>query len=208
MNKERLVNILKAHALWLANDPKGSRAYLSGADLSGAYLSGADLSRADLLRANLSEANLSRADLLRANLSRANLSRADLSGTILDGINWLAYIGIIPTGNRARAYKLTNSKCEGPFNGGITYKVGESVIATLDPDIKVECSKGINLATFAWCLNALKEAGENPHLFLMEFDASPKNVCVPMGSDGKFRVGKAQVIGECDLKGNLKKEAR
>ncbi len=94
--------ILAGHKLWLMDDPKGSRANLSGADLSGANLYGADLSRADLYGANLSGANLYGADLSRANLSganlygadlygadlsRANLSRANLSGANLSGAN-------------------------------------------------------------------------------------------------------------------------
>ena len=72
--------------LWdIAANPKGERAYLSGADLSGAYLSGAYLSRANLSGAYLSGADLYGADLSEAYLSRAYLSGADLSGANLSG---------------------------------------------------------------------------------------------------------------------------
>ncbi len=40
-------------------------------------------------------------------------------------------------------------------------------------------------------------------LLLMEFDANPDNVCVPIATDGKFRVSKAARVGECDWNGNL-----
>ena len=83
-----LKNILDKHFLWLAGDPNGVRADLSGADLSGANLNrtnlreadlrGADLRGADLRWADLSETILCRANLNGANLSESNLSRADL----------------------------------------------------------------------------------------------------------------------------------
>ena len=79
MGKEDIVRTLKLHQKWLAGEPDGVRADLSGADLSGANLSGADLSEANLSEANLSGANLSGADLSEANLSGADLRRADLS---------------------------------------------------------------------------------------------------------------------------------
>ena len=46
ITKKELVSILNKHKMWLRNDPKGERAYLSGADLIGAdlreaYLTGA-----------------------------------------------------------------------------------------------------------------------------------------------------------------------
>ena len=101
MEKERLDEILKAHAEWLetrlTDDVKGERADLSGAnlyganlygaDLSGADLSGANLRRADLYGADLSGANLRRADLYGANLYGANLRRAYLYGADLYGAN-------------------------------------------------------------------------------------------------------------------------
>ena len=83
-----LKNILDKHFLWIAGDPNGVRADLSGADLSGANLNrtnlreadlrGADLRGADLRWADLSETILCRANLNGANLSESNLSRADL----------------------------------------------------------------------------------------------------------------------------------
>ena len=82
MKSDQLAEVLRKHALWLADSPGGERA-----DLSGANLSGANLSRANLSGADLSEANLSRANLSRANLSGANLSGADLSGADLSRAN-------------------------------------------------------------------------------------------------------------------------
>ena len=79
--------MIAAHALWIACDPSGSRADLSGANLSRADLSGANLSGADLYGANLSGANLSGANLSGADLYGANLSGADLYGANLSGAN-------------------------------------------------------------------------------------------------------------------------
>ncbi len=184
-----------------------SRANLSGADLSRANLSGADLSRANLSRANLSRAYLSGANLSRANLSRANLGGANLSGadlscanlrdTLIENISWLAYIGI--TGQKeAYAYKMIRRDGEGCFYTGINYLASDTFeVPDMDTDVNIHCSKGINLATFAWCLNN-KQASDN-RLLLMRFDIADA-IC-PVGSDGKFRVKKCTKVCECDWNG-------
>ena len=83
MTKEKLEEILAKHELWLADEPGGQRANLSGADLSDADLSGVNLSDADLSDADLSGADLRGANLRGANLRGANLSGADLRGADL-----------------------------------------------------------------------------------------------------------------------------
>ena len=91
MNKKlKLKVVLEKHALWLRNNPNGTRADLrdadlrdadlSGADLRGADLRGADLRGADLSDANLRDASLGGVDIRGANLCGANLYRADLGG--------------------------------------------------------------------------------------------------------------------------------
>ena len=194
MNKTELDKILE-HTRWLSGEG-GSHANLSGADLRDADLSGADLSRA-----NLSHANLSGADLSDADLSRANLSDADLRGTILDDINWLAYIGIVPDNKGfAYAYKITEAEGEGIYQGGINYTTAEEFsVDKVDTDLNHHCSYGINLATFAWCLN--NKHKDNYRLFIFKFNV--KDTVCPIGSDGKFRVKKCIKVGECDWKGNL-----
>ena len=90
-----LKNILDKHFLWLAGDPNGVRADLSGADLSEANLNrtnlreadlrGADLRKADLRWTDLSGADLRKADLSEANLYMANFSEANLRVAYLRG---------------------------------------------------------------------------------------------------------------------------
>lgn len=85
----QLKEILAKHAEWLADNSKGVRADLSGADLSGVNLSGfdlcgANLSYTDLRGAHLIGANLRGANLRGANLSYANLSGADLNSASLN----------------------------------------------------------------------------------------------------------------------------
>jgi hypothetical protein len=94
---DELKEVIRLHALWLADSDGGIHADLSRADLSDAYLTGANLiganlSWADLRGADLSDAYLNGADLRGANLSDANLrdadlSRANLSGAYLNGAN-------------------------------------------------------------------------------------------------------------------------
>jgi hypothetical protein len=200
---EQLKEILQKHWKWDHGEEGGQRANLSRADLSGADLSGADLSGANLSGADLSGANLSGADLSGANLSGAYLSGAYLKETILENINWLAHIGIVPGKNgKARAYKVINEQGQGIQYAGIDYLKNKTVeVEKLDTDVNTHCSYGVNLATFQWCLNARSD--KSYRLLMMEFEVSPDNICVPVGTDGKFRVKKAVRIGECDWNGNL-----
>ena len=226
MNREQISITLQEHKDWIDDKTKGKQADLRGADLQRADLQGVNLQRADLQRADLREADLRgtnlrgadlqrvdlrEADLQRAdlrgadlqgiNLRRADLQRADLRDTILDGINWLAWIGI--TSNKrgvAYAYKLTNIKGEGVFNGGINYLGGKRFsVNKVDVNTNIQCSYGINLATFQWCLNNRER--ETDRLFLFEFKF--EDAICPIASDGKFRVKKCIKVSECDWKGNL-----
>ena len=87
ITKKELDKFLRKHKLWLADDPKGERADLRGANLWGANLWGANLSEADLSEANLRGANLSEANLSEANLRVADLRGANLRGANLRGAN-------------------------------------------------------------------------------------------------------------------------
>jgi uncharacterized protein YjbI with pentapeptide repeats len=189
-----------------------SGAYLFGADLSGANLSAADLSGAYLFGADLSRANLSRADLFGADLSEANLSGAylsgaDLSGAYLSRANLSGATGIdkrrctplffmLDQPGKIRAYKLVTKGGEGPFQGGITYKIGEKY-EVLDADTSNDqCGAGINLATLDWCM---KEWRTGYRILLAEFTA--KDIAsIPLCTDGKFRVYRCKIVGEKDLK--------
>ena len=168
-----------------------------GKSLSGANLSGADLSGANLYGADLSGANLSRADL-----SRAYLSRADLSGAT--GVNkyltspmymLLDQIGEI------RAYKLVTAEGHGPHYPTLTYTVGETYTEpNFEANEHVDCGPGINLASLDWCL---KEWRPGYRILIASFKrrhGNDDNICVPIGSDGKFRVRSCKIVKELDLR--------
>ena len=74
-----LLRVLADHHAWLAGDPAGRRADLSGLDLSEADLKGVDLTDADLSQTDLSGARLMGAVLERTNLAGAVLVGADLT---------------------------------------------------------------------------------------------------------------------------------
>jgi len=84
---EELAEVLRLHALWLADADGGIRANLCDANLCGADLYGADLRYANLCGANLRYANPCGANLRGANLCGANLYGADLRGANLCGAN-------------------------------------------------------------------------------------------------------------------------
>ena len=154
-------------------------------------------------RANLSRANLSRADLFGANLSGANLSGANLSGADLSGAEGINKYLITPLTilldqpDKIRAYKLVNQNMEGPFNGGIKYEIGKVYkVKDANIDDKQQCAKGINLATLDWCM---KNWMPTYRILVAEFEA--KDIaCIPIATDGKFRVFRCQIVDEKDLK--------
>ena len=151
-------------------------------DLSGANLSGADLSKAYLSEADLSGAYLSGADLSRAIGVNKHITTS----------LYLLYDQI----GKIRAYKLTKANDEGPTYGGIKYIVGETVSVNANTDENKQCSYGISVATLDWCI---KQWEKGHKIKMVEF--TRKDIaCIPIGSDGKFRVSKCRVIAEKNLK--------
>ena len=179
-----------------------SGANLSGANLSRANLSGANLSGANLSRADLSGANLSGADLSGANLSRADLSRADLSGANLSGAkHFNKYLttplyGMLDQHDPLVAYKLVAADGVGPFNGGITYTIGQSYEEpNANTNERAHCGAGINLASLDWCLRYYRPGFR---ILIAEFHKADI-AAIPIGSDGKFRVHRCRIVGEKQL---------
>jgi uncharacterized protein YjbI with pentapeptide repeats len=196
-----------------------SRADLSGADLSGAYLSGADLSGAYLSRADLSGANLygaylSRADLSGANLSGAylsgadlsgaDLSRADLSGADLSGARGINpyrttdLLMLLDQPGPIIAYKLVNEAGEGYCRGGINYLDADCdswEVADADTNPGKQCGAGINVATLPWIM---RDWQPGYRILKLQFTAADI-ACIPTCTDGKFRLFRAQRVGEVDL---------
>jgi uncharacterized protein YjbI with pentapeptide repeats len=182
-------------------------AYLRGAYLSGAYLSGADLRGADLSGADLRGAYLSGADLRGAYLRGAYLRGAYLRGAYLSGADLSGARGLhwwittplhllFDQPGAIRLYKLTRENGEGPYNGGIVFRPGETVeVQDANTDENESCGAGINVATLDWCL---KEWQPGRRVFVVEFTAADI-ACVPIGSDGKVRLHRCRVVEEKDL---------
>ena len=173
-------------------------ANLRSADLSSADLRFADLRFADLRSADLSFADLRSADLNSADLRSANLRFADLRfAKNFNKFSFTPLYGMFDQPGAIIAYKIVNSKNEGIYNGGITYTVG-ATIEEKDADIDEynDCGKGINLATLDWCI---KEWMPDYKILLAEFTKADI-ACIPVISDGKFRVFRCKIIGEKNLK--------
>jgi hypothetical protein len=101
----------------------------------------------------------------------------------------------------AYAYKILTANGEGIHRGGIDYLVSDKFeVEEVDTDVNAQCAYGINLATFAWCLNEFTDKSYR----LVMFKFNVKDAVCPVGSDGKFRVKKCTKVGECDWTGNLK----
>jgi hypothetical protein len=98
---------------------------------------------------------------------------------------------------KIRAYKLVNEKGMGPFNGGLKYEIGETAeVCQANTDETEQCGAGINLATLDWCM---KEWEPGRKILIVEFRAVDI-ACIPVATDGKFRVHRCKVIKEVNLK--------
>src|SRR3990167_841628 len=157
----------------------------------------AALAAAILEKADLSGANLSRANLSRANLSRANLSRANLSRSIgVEAERSTPLLMLYDQPGAIRAYKLVTAAGIGPFNGGITYRIGESyVVDNANTDVTEQCAVGINVATLDWCLSRWQPGYR---VLIVEFEAEDI-AAIPTATDGKWRLHRCRVIGEKDI---------
>lgn len=190
------IKSIAGRVLYTAEHAQGVRAAVREAVRKGAYLQGADLRGACLQGAYLRGADLRGADL----------RDADLQGA--DGLNPLAVndlLLLLDQPGPIRAYKLVDASGEGPYNGGITYKVGETYeVSDADCDPHTQCGPGINLATLPWCI---REWVSGYRILVAEFTA--KDIAaIPIG-DGKFRVRKATIVGEKSLEeiGLIEKDA-
>ena len=163
----------------------------------------ANLRGADLRDANLRDANLRGADLWGADLWGANLRGADLRGADLrdaKGINkhrCTPLTILLDQPGKIRAYKLVNGNMEGPYQGGITYKIGKSYqVDNANTDDTEHCGAGINVATLDWCT---REWRDGYRILIVEFEAADI-AAIPIATDGKFRLHRCTVVGEKDLK--------
>ncbi len=178
------------------------KANLREANLYRANLCEANLCGANLYEANLYEADLYGANLYEANLREANLRGADLHGADLCGVKNInkylttpMYILLDQT-NPVRAYKIVNEINQGIHRGGLVYEINK-IISEKDYDVDeyLACGKGINLASLDWCL---KEWKPGYKIIVCEFNKEDI-VCIPVGSDGKFRVKTCKPIRELNL---------
>jgi hypothetical protein len=162
-------------------------AVAASADLRGANLGGANLGGAHLRDANLRDADLRDADLRDADLRGANGLHRDLVTPLRI---------LLEQPGQIRAYKLVTAEGVGPFNGGITYKLGGSYeVADADANELVACGVGINLCTLDW---ALKEWCPGYRILVAEFTREDI-AAIPIATDGKFRVRRCSIVAEKSL---------
>ena len=159
------------------------------ADLSGANLREADLGRANLRHADLSGANLRRANLRGANLRHADLRHADLSGAmgLLDPVAWLEQLE--STADGILCYKRFGGDYPAP--GHWRVEPGSVLTETVNPCPTDDCACGINVSTRAW-----QDANVATGLLWKCLIRWPwlVSATIPYHTDGKFRVGRLELI--------------
>ena len=98
---------------------------------------------------------------------------------------------------KIRAYKLVDEHYKSPIQstGKLVYKVGSVVEMAADTDENIQCSYGLNVASLDWCI---REWTPGRRILLIEFDREDL-ACIPLMTDGKFRVHKLTVLKELNL---------
>jgi hypothetical protein len=160
------------------------------------------------LKSAIIQAVKEKTNLYRAYLQGAYLQGADLRGTYLQGADLRGATGInkylttplymlLDQVGPIRAYKLVKENHEGPYNGGIIYHVDKHYkVNNANKDEACQCGSGISLATLDWCI---KEWRSGYKILIAEFYA--ENIaCIPINSDGKFRVHECDIVDIVDLK--------
>lgn len=142
------------------------------------------------------------AETMKDALHSAIAARATLSGATLSGATGVqperstSLLMLLDQPGAIRAYKLVDANGVGPFNGGVTYRVGETVsVENADTDPTEQCGAGINVATLDWCLANYQDGYR---VLVLEFTA--KDIAaIPTATDGKFRLHRATVVAEKDI---------
>jgi hypothetical protein len=94
------------------------------------------------------------------------------------------------------AYKLVTDKWTGPTYPVLSYNTGDEISEPeADCDEKVQCGRGLNIATLDWCM---KEWRTGYHILRVQFFAEDI-AAIPTNTDGKFRVKRLAVMDEVDL---------
>jgi hypothetical protein len=166
---------------------------LYGANLSNANLYGANLSNANLCSANLRSANLCSADLRSANLCSANLGGAKGINPLLTTQLYLLKEQV----GKIRAYKMVDAEFRSPINNTkITYEIGKTYrVKDANTDEQEQCAAGISLASAGWII-----ANWKPGYRVLIAEHTTKDIAaIPIGSDGKYRVFRAKIVGEKPL---------
>ncbi len=95
------------------------------------------------------------------------------------------------------AYKLVTDKYTGASYAGLYYTVGAEIVDSRPycDNPAIDCGCGINLATMAWVLQNWVNGQR-----IMQVECFPsEGICIPNGTDGKFRVQRCKVLKEMDL---------
>ena len=157
MTPEQIKHVLEQHYLWLKGGG-GEKANLYGANLYWANLYGANLERANLEEANLKGANLKGAYLKGAYLPYFQICPQEGSFIAYKKTTEGVIKLLIPEGAK-RTNSLVGRKCRanmveviggegvggtGTNYEGITYNLGVIDCPDYDPDIRIECTKGIH----------------------------------------------------------------
>jgi hypothetical protein len=134
-----------------------------------------------------------KADLTRANLTGADLREADLTGADLTGAKYT-----MPGVGHASgiAYKYVTRDCMSPASGNrIDYSDFSPVYEFPDActDICIACGAGGNVGTLEWCT---KTKRPQDRLLKVSFDPEKDVACVPLASDGKFRLWRFKIVEE------------
>lgn len=95
-------------------------------------------------------------------------------------------------------YKMVTKEGDSPINSTkIRYEMGETYeVKDADTDPNRDCGAGINVASMDWIIRNWEKGNR---ILVLEFTRADI-ACIPITSDGKFRLHRASVVAEKDPK--------
>jgi hypothetical protein len=170
-------------------------------DLNNSKFYRLKLSNVEFLKCNMNETDLSRCEFKNVkfhdcNLTKAAFSYVKMSKVLRNKLEQQNHLSILHNQpGKLYAYKVVQENLVTTYYG-FKYQIGKSYDFTSEAELDsgILCGGGLNVATLNWCVGEARNM-YNARIIKIEFEA--KDIaCIPIGSDGKFRLYRGKVVGE------------
>ena len=174
---------------------------LTHASFGGNHLKGVSFKECNLANTSFYRSIIRNTKFSDCNLAETGFNDADLTKEQIKKLQRKNPLSILfDQPGKLYAYKFVDKNYRTVYQR-FQYNIGKSYDFTeeTNPDPLVTCGAGLNVATMDWCI---RYYNDKDRILKVEFTA--KDIaCIPLGSDGKFRLYRGKIVGEVK---NIKKK--